>query len=79
MKARPLVEGDLSNANTLQQKHVAKAFITMWCQAIARNEGDDFEREWGLQGTVFETPTKKRRRAGEEGTAVADSIGTDDD
>ena len=59
-------------ASTLQ-KDVAKDFITRWCRAIATNEGDKFEKEWGLQERVLETPQKRRRGSHAPGNADADS------
>ncbi len=31
------------------KKETAKKFRTKWCAAIASNDGDSFEEEWGLQ------------------------------
>ncbi len=74
-----IVGGDLSWSNRIHQKTIAQAFITMWCKAIVRKEGDEFEATWGLQGNEFETPQKKRRLAVDAGPAVAELIPSDDE
>ncbi len=79
MEANSIVGGDLSWSNKLQQKTIAQAFITMWCQAIVRKEGDDFESTWGLRGNEFETPPKKRRLAVNDDPAVAELLYSDAD
>ncbi len=43
------------------KKHVAKEFITLWCDAICK-ERDSFETEWGLPATVGNTSTATKRR-----------------
>ena len=55
-------------------KFAAKSFITLWCLAIAENDGDNFEKKWDLQArdeesvVDKESPVKKLKI---EGSAVA--------
>ena len=62
MRERSLLEDDLAWDRGTDRKKGAKEFITTWCQAIARDEGNNFEEEWGLGETDFLTPEKKRCR-----------------
>ena len=79
MKADSTVGDYLCHASNLLQKHTALAFITMWCQAIVRNEGDDFESTWGLRGDEFETHSPKRRLVVDDGPALAAVLPSDAD
>jgi hypothetical protein len=79
MKADSIVGDYLCQATNLLQKHTALAFITMWCQAIVRNEGDDFESTWGLRGDEFDTPSPKRRLVVDDGPALAAVLPSDAD
>jgi hypothetical protein len=67
----------LSNAISLQRKQFAKDLVTLWCDAITRNEGDAFATEWVLGDAVLETLKKKRRQGQGETAAVADPADTD--
>ena len=66
-------EGDMSGHSSVARKDAAKEIITRWCRAIASNEGKQFEKEWGLQERVLETPQKRRRGSHAPGTADAES------
>ena len=87
MREMSLVEGDFASAKGKARKQGAKDFITIWCKAIARNDGDDFATEWGMRkkrphkkGTGCVTPVKMRRGCDhEEDAAVADASVSDDD
>ena len=65
-------DGYFGRASSLQRKHAAKHLLTLWCEAIARDEGHAFEAEWLLEDDLplFETPAKKRR---------TDRVADDDD
>jgi len=48
MEARDIVEGRFEDASKKVKKNTANRFLRKWCAAIASNDGDTFEEEWGL-------------------------------
>ena len=56
---------------------MAKTVLGMWCDAITRNQGVAFAKEWVLEHAVLETPIKKRRTHQEKSDAVAQTAETD--
>ena len=47
LKQENRVEGLFSQANLIQKKNAVKAFITLWCSSIARDQATEFEQTWG--------------------------------
>ena len=67
MKAAGMYQNEVTEhlGELSRQKQLAKKFITVWCDAISRDDHEIFEKEWGLQRNEGGTSTvaKRRRRA----------------
>ena len=71
LRAEDRVAGYFCAANAIEKKKAAKEFITLWCAAIARNEGDDFLT---TMGWYVSTP-RGEKRALEDTAVAAEEIG----
>ena len=56
-------EGEFRTVPDLKKKQVCKAFITTWCEAIARKQGGEFDGIWGLEVSRNAENKRKRSRA----------------
>ena len=68
-------DGNLSKAAFFERKRCAKDLLTLWCDAITRDDVACFETEWRLGDAALQTPVKKRRT--NTTTAVCDDVADD--
>ena len=59
----PGAEGEFKDVPYLKKKQVCKAFMSLWCEAIARKQGKEFEEFWGLEVSRKAVNRGKRPRA----------------
>ena len=65
----------MTRSSSTARKAVAMDFTTLWCEAIANNNGGEFEAAWDLEGQAAVAEghaTKKRRGLDKHGAAAAE-------